>query len=237
MPRGYRKPSDLPVAIPVFPLGGALLFPKAVLPLNIFEPRYLEMVDAAIRENRIIGMIQPAFDSQTSESDEADEEYPALCDVGCLGRITAFNEVGDGRMLISLQGVCRFRVIEEVPVGTPFRQCRINPFLADLVAETGADQVDRQALLKVFRDYLEANNLEADWDGITKADNGFFHSLAFTLENFREPIQIKPRNRRVTQHTCLYCHEEIVHQMLPAESEGEMLSCVHCHSSVGHAHR
>ena len=72
---------------------------------------------------------------------------------------------------------------------------------------------------------------------ITKADNGFFHSLAFTLENFHEPIQIKPRNRRVTQHACLYCHEEIVHQMLPAESDGEMLSCIHCHSSVGHAQK
>jgi cytochrome c nitrite reductase small subunit len=72
---------------------------------------------------------------------------------------------------------------------------------------------------------------------ITKADNGFFHSLAFTLENFHEPIQIKPRNRRVTQHACLYCHEDIVHQMLPEDPDGEMLSCIHCHSSVGHAHR
>jgi cytochrome c nitrite reductase small subunit len=72
---------------------------------------------------------------------------------------------------------------------------------------------------------------------ITKGDNGFFHSVAFTLENFHEPIQIKPRNRRVTQHACLYCHEDIVHQMLPAEPDGEMLSCIHCHSSVGHAHR
>ncbi|MEN6494679.1 MAG: cytochrome c nitrite reductase small subunit [Thermoguttaceae bacterium] len=71
----------------------------------------------------------------------------------------------------------------------------------------------------------------------TKADNGFFHSLAFTLENFHEPIQIKPRNRRVTQNACLHCHQATVHQMLPATGEGEMLSCVHCHSDVGHAHR
>jgi cytochrome c nitrite reductase small subunit len=72
---------------------------------------------------------------------------------------------------------------------------------------------------------------------ITKADNGFFHSLAFTLDDFHEPIQIKPRNRRVTQHACLYCHEDTVHQMLPEDPGGEMLSCIHCHSSVGHAHR
>ena len=71
----------------------------------------------------------------------------------------------------------------------------------------------------------------------TKADNGFFHSLAFTLENFHEPIQIKPRNRRVTQHACLDCHVEIVHQMFPVATEGEILSCVRCHSDVGHAHR
>jgi cytochrome c nitrite reductase small subunit len=72
---------------------------------------------------------------------------------------------------------------------------------------------------------------------MTKADNGFFHSLAFTLENFHEPIQIKPRNRRVAQNSCLYCHETVVHQMLPATAEGEMLSCVHCHANVGHAAR
>jgi cytochrome c nitrite reductase small subunit len=79
------------------------------------------------------------------------------------------------------------------------------------------------------------HNFAGKW--FTKADNGFFHSLAFTLENFHEPIQIKPRNRRVTQHTCLHCHAEIAHQMLPVVSDGEMLSCVHCHSDVGHAVR
>ena len=72
---------------------------------------------------------------------------------------------------------------------------------------------------------------------VVKADNGFFHSLAFTLENFHEPIQIKPRNRRVTQSTCLHCHAELVHEILPDEAEGEMLSCVHCHRDVGHAFR
>ncbi len=79
------------------------------------------------------------------------------------------------------------------------------------------------------------HNFVGKW--LTKADNGFFHSLAFTLENFHEPIQIKPRNRRVTQNACMDCHEAVVHQMLPATTEGEMLSCVHCHSGVGHALR
>ncbi len=72
---------------------------------------------------------------------------------------------------------------------------------------------------------------------VTKADNGFFHSLAFTTGDFHEPIQIKPRNRRVTQQACLYCHQDVVHEMFPAEPEGEMLMCVHCHSDVGHAQK
>ena len=72
---------------------------------------------------------------------------------------------------------------------------------------------------------------------VTKADNGFFHSLAFTLENFHDPIQIKPRNRRVTQGTCLHCHEGMVHEMLPAEPGGDMLACIHCHRDVGHSQR
>lgn len=79
------------------------------------------------------------------------------------------------------------------------------------------------------------HNFSGKW--ITKADNGFFHSLAFTLENFHEPIQIKPRNRRVTQNACLDCHEDIVRQMLPAEDGRDMLFCVHCHADTGHAHR
>jgi cytochrome c nitrite reductase small subunit len=72
---------------------------------------------------------------------------------------------------------------------------------------------------------------------VTKADNGFFHSLAFTLENFHEPIRIKPRNRQVTQNACLHCHRRFVNLMLPAEPDGDMLLCVHCHESVGHARR
>ncbi|HEY7800600.1 MAG TPA: LON peptidase substrate-binding domain-containing protein, partial [Hyphomonadaceae bacterium] len=99
MPRGYRKPSDLPVAIPVFPLGGALLFPKAVLPLNIFEPRYLAMVDAALVGHRLIGMIQPA--GIISPAQPGGIDTPDLAEVGCAGRITGFQETDDGRYLIA----------------------------------------------------------------------------------------------------------------------------------------
>ena len=161
----YRRKRDLPSVLPVFPLPAVLLLPGTRLPLNIFEPRYLEMLDDAIAGTRLIGMIQPSLDGSADDSG-----VPALCDVGCIGRVTSFAETGDGRYLISLQGVCRFRVAHELSVKTPFRQCQIVPFLADLDEELGED-VDRPALLKALRAYLKANELEADWEGISRADN------------------------------------------------------------------
>jgi Lon protease-like protein len=162
----YRLESDLPSSVPMFPLEAALLLPGGRMPLNIFEPRYLTMVDAAMAGERLIGMIQPALDGGGRPDGE-----PELCNVGCLGRITSFAETGDGRYLIALQGVCRFRVVHESAVKTPYRQCRIAPFLADLEEDPTAADLDRQALLKAFRAYLQANDLEADWESVSRADN------------------------------------------------------------------
>jgi len=162
----YRLESDLPAAIAVFPLEAALLLPGGRMPLNIFEPRYLQMVDDAIAGDRLIGMIQPGLD----DARRADGE-PELCNVGCLGRIISFAETGDGRYLVSLQGVCRFRVVREMAVRTPFRQCRIAPFLTDLEEDPTAADIDRPALLKAFRAYLQANDLDADWESVSRADN------------------------------------------------------------------
>ncbi|ODT32290.1 MAG: ATP-dependent protease [Kaistia sp. SCN 65-12] len=162
----YRRESDLPSVLPVFPLPGALLLPGARIPLNIFEPRYLQMLDEAIAGPRLIGLIQPRLDG----SADADGK-PHLCEVGCIGRVISFAESGDGRYLISLQGVCRFRIERELSVRTPFRQCHIIPFLADLDDEQAGQDVDRPALLRALRAYLKANELEADWEGIGRADN------------------------------------------------------------------
>jgi len=162
----YRVVTDIPSTVPVFPLSGALLLPGGRMPLNIFEPRYIQMVDEVIGADRLIGMIQPALDGATREDGE-----PKLCEVGCVGRLTSFAETSDGRYLISLNGVCRFRVAEELEVTTPFRQCRIMPFAADLREDRGGGDVDRAALLKAFRQYLEANDLEADWESVSRADN------------------------------------------------------------------
>lgn len=169
----YRTGEDIPDQVPVFPLKGALLLPGGQLPLNIFEPRYLEMVEHALAGKRIIGMIQPRIEGDDDEvGTELDETAnPPLSTVGCLGRITTYAETGDGRLLITLQGICRFRVREEVNSRQPYRQCHIVPFLADLEENRDAGEIDRDALLQAFRDYLEAHNLEADWDNIARAGN------------------------------------------------------------------
>ncbi|PDQ19468.1 ATP-dependent protease [Mesorhizobium sanjuanii] len=162
----YRLGSDLPSTIPIFPLEGALLLPGGRMPLNIFEPRYLQMVDEAIAGPRLIGMIQPSLDGALRPHGE-----PELCNVGCAGRIIAFSESGDGRYLISLQGVCRFRIVQELSVKTPFRQCRFAPFLTDLDEDQAEAGIDRPALLRAFRAYLQANDLEADWESVSRAEN------------------------------------------------------------------
>jgi Lon protease-like protein len=164
----YEKPGDLTDVIPVFPLPGALLLPRGQMPLNIFEPRYLAMVDDALRSgHRLIGMIQP------DAAHPGSELKPNLYKVGCVGRITQIAETGDGRYLLQLTGVVRFRVEEELNVSTPYRQCRVtySPFADDFTARKGQDEVDRKSLLRALSDFLKANDLKADWEGIENAPN------------------------------------------------------------------
>ncbi|UPA24248.1 LON peptidase substrate-binding domain-containing protein [Shinella oryzae] len=165
----YLKPADLPETIPVFPLTGALLLPGGQLPLNIFEPRYLAMFDDALSSHRLIGMVQPVFGGERKDDDEA--ETPALCQVGCIGRITSFAETGDGRYIVSLTGICRYRLMEEVRGAKAYRSFRIAPFITDLTAHDDEQSVDRDALLSAFRAYLDANKLEADWESVERASN------------------------------------------------------------------
>jgi len=168
MNAAYRGPADLPEKIAVFPLAGALLLPRGQMPLNIFEPRYLAMVDDALRDgHRLIGMIQPDTAHPGSET------KPNLYKIGCVGRITQIAETGDGRYVMQLTGIARFRVEEELAVATDYRQCRVTyqPFVGDFVARKGEDDVDRPALLGALSAFLKANNLKADWDGIENAPN------------------------------------------------------------------
>lgn len=177
----YLTARDLPNSIPLFPLAGVLLLPGSQLPLNIFEPRYLAMLEAALAGKRIIGMIQPALDENPPNPD-----HPALAKVGCQGRITSFMETQDGRVLITLTGICRFRVLEELKVTTPYRQAQIAPFLGDLQQEDDGN-IDREALLETFRAYLDANKLEADWGNIARASNASLVNSLSMMAPFGPP--------------------------------------------------
>lgn len=174
MAQGYVRAADLPQVIPVFPLPGAILLPRGQLPLNIFEPRYLNMVDDAMAGDRMIGLIQPSGGPAS---------HPSLAAVGCAGRITSFAETSDGRYLITLTGVCRFRIAAEMASPTPYRQVRaaFAAFEADLQAPIG-DGFDREAFLSALRAYLERRQLDIDWETAESApQEALVNSLAMAL--------------------------------------------------------
>jgi len=167
----YRSPSDLPTRIPVFPLRGAIVLPRTTLPLNVFEPRYLAMVDDALRGDRLIGIIQPTGDGGSTGSPT--ERSAPLQAVGTVARLIAHQEQPDGRVLMTLHGVCRFDITGEVRTDTPYRTLEIScdRFGHDLRASTGDGGVAREPLLAVLRRFLNARNLDADWAAIEKTDN------------------------------------------------------------------
>lgn len=160
------KTSDsLAAVVPVFPLAGAILMPRGVLPLNIFEPRYLTMVRDALAGDRLIGMIQPRG--------PGDRSSPPLYDVGCVGRLTECRPTDDGRILIELHGVQRFRVARELDVITPYRQVEADysPFSDDRSEPAAVAPAARAALESTLRGYLDANGLSADWEAVSSADD------------------------------------------------------------------
>jgi uncharacterized protein len=169
----YTKPEEIPRTVPVFPLSGALLLPGGQMPLNIFEPRYLAMVDDALCGERVIAMVQPkhACHKVAGSPKPASDQELELCELGCLGRITAFQECGDGRYMINLSGICRYRIIREVEGCSGYRRCEIDAFSEELTRIDDGSDVDRDALLRTFRKYLKANEMEADWDSIRQASN------------------------------------------------------------------
>ncbi len=174
----FRKTAaDLPQVIPVFPLSGVLLLPRAQLPLNIFEPRYLNMVDDAMAAERMIGMVQAL--------PHGDPERPSLAAVGCLGRITSFAETSDGRYLITLTGLCRFGLGEELPNRMPYRQvrARYGPYEPDLVGPDAEDEgFDRLRLLAALKNYLASHALEVDWEAAkTAPGEALINSLSMAL--------------------------------------------------------
>ncbi|MFA7639478.1 MAG: LON peptidase substrate-binding domain-containing protein [Parvibaculum sp.] len=168
----YRSIQSLPGIIPVFPLAGALLLPRGQLPLNIFEPRYLKMIDDALRGERIIGMVQPDGESAITASQIAGET-PPLCSVGCAGRITSFAETDDGRLVITLTGIARFRLRSELTTLTPYRQFEVSwdEFESDLKAGEGEEDVSRDRLLEILKQYLDTHGFQMDWRAIRLSSN------------------------------------------------------------------
>lgn len=175
MPQGYVRTADLPQVIPVFPLDGALLLPRGLLPLNIFEPRYLNMVDDAMSGERIIGMIQTAGGTR---------QRPNLAPFGCAGRVTSYAETSDGRYLITLTGVIRFKVQAELPVATPYRQVRADyeDFADDLKGPPTEFVMDRDRFLGALKGYLARRSLDVDWDTAEAAPaEALINSLSMAL--------------------------------------------------------
>jgi Lon protease-like protein len=172
----YRKAGDLPDVIPVFPLDGALLLPGGLLPLQIFEPRYLNMVDDAMAGDRLIGMVQT--------SRHGDRRNPSLAQVGCAGRITSYLETGDGKYLITLTGLCRFQVGEEVDPAKPYRQVRAHfgRFEADLGGDDEGVEFERAPFLTLLRRYLDQRGLGVEWDVVAAAPGpALINSLCMAL--------------------------------------------------------
>jgi uncharacterized protein len=163
MSRRYHAYSDLPHSLPLFPLTGAVLLPRGQLPLNIFEPRYLEMVEYALQGDRLIGMIQPVENEETTLK-------PRLSQVGCAGKITAFQETADNRYLITLAGVCRFRLTGEMESATAWRAgfCDFGAFAGDLAEPTSAE-LPRERLLHALKTYLTSRDMQADWNSVLTA--------------------------------------------------------------------
>jgi Lon protease-like protein len=166
----YRRIEELPHVIPVFPLQACILLPRASLPLQIFEPRYLAMLDDIVGGNRIIGIIQPA--GEGGETGSPLDRAAPLRSIGCVGRLTAFQELENGRLLISLTGVARFELAGEVVApAIPYRKFEVDyrKFADDFQPGLGEQQVDRNKLIDALRRYLEARGHEADWGVIAKS--------------------------------------------------------------------
>jgi hypothetical protein len=165
--------SDLPQVIPVFPLPGALLLPGGHMPLHIFEPRYRAMIQDVLAGPRIIGMMQPRNPNQKTKVQD-------LYGIGCAGRVQAFRETDDGRFYITLKGICRFAVVEELEAGTPYRQAVVTyaRYRADMLP--GDDvPVDREKLMPALREFLTRFEVKIDWEALEKVpDDALVRSLA-----------------------------------------------------------
>jgi len=201
-----KKIDHLPNRIPVFPLSNFIIFPRSTVPLNIFEPRYIDMIDDSMKSNRIIGMVQP---KKTNQS------IPLLYNIGCAGKITSFNETNDGRYLIVLVGISRFKIIEEVNNNKPYRECSIsfNDFVYDL--EENKDEVKFSDLKLIFKELKSLfikegytiNWKELEKQNLDKTINALSMASPFSLEEKQillETINLNERKKKLEEILSTY---------------------------------
>ena len=190
------KKEDLPNVLPVFPLSNFIIFPRTTVPLNIFEPRYIQMVDQSMKSNRIIGMVQP--------KKTGDLKRPDLHSVGCAGKITSFNETDDGRYLIILNGICRFKISDEVDSENLYRQCNVqyDDYTSDLHEKSNDIKFsDLQLIFKNLKDLFKKQGYEINWKEIEKQSldqtiNTLSMASPFSLEEKQVLLESKDLNMR-----------------------------------------
>ena len=205
-----KKIEDLPNKIPIFPLSNFIIFPRTTVPLNIFEPRYIDMIDDAMKSNRIIGMVQPK---------KSDQNIPVLYNIGCAGKITSFNETNDGRYLIVLDGISRFKIIEELKNDKLYRECSVSfdNFPNDF--EENKEEIKFSDLELIFKDIKSLFIKEGyvvNWKDFEKQDlNQTINTLAmaspFSLEEKQillETISLNERKKKLEEILSTYAVDD-----------------------------
>tara|TARA_B100001758_G_C18264056_1_gene532644 strand:+ start:113 stop:760 length:648 start_codon:yes stop_codon:yes gene_type:complete len=203
------KKEDLPLTVPIFPLSNFIIFPKTSVPLNIFEPRYIDMINDSMKSNKLIGMIQPKI----LKKDET--ILPKLYEIGCLGKITSFKETDDKRFLIELKGLIRFQIIKEIQSDKKYRQCKITyeNFYEDLLEEKiDIKFSDLELIFKDLKTLFEKKGFIINWKGLEKQSlNETINALAmaspFTLEEKQvllEAQNLETRKTRIAEILSTY---------------------------------
>ena len=195
------KKDNLPNKLAVFPLSNFIIFPKTTVPLNIFEPRYIDMINDSMKSNKLIGMIQPKF------SKDSYNDVPHLHEVGCMGKITSFKETEDSRYLIELKGLIRFKIIREIRSNTKYRECEINfeNYYDDL--ETKKEDIkfsDLELIFKDLKSLFEKRGFIINWKGLEKQSldetiNALAMASPFTIEEKQVLLEAKNLNIRKTK--------------------------------------
>ena len=207
------KKEDLPKTIPVFPLSNFIIFPKTTVPLNIFEPRYIEMINESMKTNKLIGMIQPKSINNDQSS------IPSLHQIGCLGKITSFKETEDGRYLIDLKGIIRFKILKEEETNKPYRKCEVkfDDYLNDLIEKKeNLKFSDLELIFKDLKQLFEKRGFIINWKALEKQSldetiNALAMASPFSLEEKQvllEAISLDLRKNKIAEILSTYTFDE-----------------------------